>query len=101
MTNQIYERNGRTFIYDREDALVMWVSKADDWMIAEEKAWRENHNGRSLFDIDDNGYALVDEIGLSNAHWDDKETRDEYLDIWMTEKEYECELYRREFCKTE
>ena len=58
---------------------------------------RATHNGRSLFDIDKAGYCLVDSVGLSKNNWNDKESRDYYLEEWIAELNYEAALYAKEF----
>jgi hypothetical protein len=92
-----YKFNGKTFRYDFDHCVVEWISKADAEMVKEEMEWKANHNGRSLFDIDENGYTVVDSIGLRWENWDNRETRDEYLAEWIAELEYEAKLLARDF----
>lgn len=96
MKSRPYKFAGKLFRYDFVHSLVEWISKADATMIADEKEWREKY-GHSLYDIDEDGFAVVDTIGLHVDNWKHKETRDEYLDEWVQEISFECVQMVRDF----
>ena len=97
MMSKIYRFKGKDFRYDFDHCIVEYVSKADELMLKEESEWKAAHNGRSLFGIDSDGYSLVDSIGLRKENWENKEVRDEYLEEWIAELEYEARLMAKDF----
>lgn len=84
MKSRPYKFAGKLFRYDFDHSLVEWILKADASMIADEKEWREKY-GHSLYDIDEDGFAVVGTIELNVDNWKDKETRDEYLYEYLYE----------------
>lgn len=90
MKTQIYKRGKRTFRYNFDEAIVEYISKADAEMIADDKEWKANHNGSSLWDIDEDGYITLDSAGLSRENWKHKESRNYYLDQWNDELDEEA-----------
>lgn len=96
-TKQIYKYNGKTFRYDFNRSVVEYVAKADAQMVADDNEWKATHNGRSLWDIDADGYIVLDAVGLSREHWKHKDERNEYLDEYAYELDYEAELLARDF----
>lgn len=98
---QIYHYRKKTFRYDFDHAIVEYISKADEEMLKDEAEWKANHNGRSLFGIDEDGYMVCDSVGLRRENWRSVATRNEYLDEWIAEMEYEARLMARDFEKYE
>ena len=96
--SRVYKRGGKCFRYDYDNALVIWVMKATQEDINDNKEWQEKH-GRNLHDIDDDGYIEVDAVGLSSSNWKNKEMRDSYLDQWIDEINEEATYLMNEFIK--
>ena len=90
-----YKYKGRDFLYDKGNALLQWVVKADDDMYAENQRWQEKF-GCDLWDIED-GYSVVSEIGFSADNWRCKTIRDEYLDMWIAQLDEETERLAEAF----
>ena len=86
----------KLFRYDREDCVVQWVSKATAEMRKDNEEWMEKW-GRPLWDIGDDGYEVVDSIGLSRKNWDNVEARKEYLQMWNDELNEEAAYLAEEF----
>lgn len=87
----IYKKDGKAFRYNYEWNIVEYICKASKQEIEDNKSWQEKF-GKNLWDIDENGYIVVDSVGLSEMSWKDKEERDEYLGEWISEMQYECEM---------
>lgn len=87
----IYKKDGKMFRYDFEHCIVEYVCKASKDEIANNKEWQSKY-GRNLWDIDENGYMVIDSAGLRAENWKNKEVRDEYLAEWIEEMKYECEM---------
>ena len=81
MKTQIYKRGKRTFRYNFDEAIVEYVAKATKDMLEDNKEWQAKR-GENLWDIDEDGYMVLDSAGLSRANWKNKESRDYYLDEW-------------------
>ena len=88
MKTQIYKRGKRTFRYNFDEAIVEYVAKATKDMLEDNKEWQAKH-GENLWDIDEDGYMVLDSAGLSRANWKNKESRDYYLDEWNYELDEE------------
>lgn len=82
---ELYELNGKTYRYDRRTATVEQLTKATEQELEDNKEWQAKY-GKDLWEIDADGYTLVDSIGLSPENWEDKEARDEYLEGWQAEQ---------------
>lgn len=82
----IYKYNGKCFRYDYEHAIVEHVSKATAEEKKDNEEWTAKY-GKPLWDIDENGYLLIDSIGLSRENWKDKEARNEYLEEYCYQLE--------------
>ena len=95
--SKVYKHLNHEFRYNYDWGVVEYIAKADEWMLKEEAEWKASHGGRSLFDIDEEGYSLIDSVGLSKKNWEDKESRDSYLEEWIAEMRYEASLYAKEF----
>jgi len=100
MKKQIYKRGKRTFRYDFDRAVVEYVAKADPEMLEDNAEWQAKY-GKNLWDIDDDGYMVVDSAGLSRANWKNKESRNYYLDEWNYELDEECAYQQHLFEKYE
>jgi len=83
-----YESNKKMFRYNRERAEVSYVAKATAEEIADNQKWLEKY-GKPLFEIQSDGYVVINSVGLSRENWDDKEARDEYLNEWCMQMEEE------------
>lgn len=78
----IYKRDGFSFRYNFDRCLVEYVSKASKEELADNEEWQQKY-GRNLWDIDENGYIVIDAVGLRPENWKNKEARDGYLDEWI------------------
>lgn len=83
-----YEGEKKSFQYNRERAEVSYVAKATANEIADNREWVAKY-GKPLFEIQDDGYMVINSIGLSRENWDDKEVRDKYLQEWCMQMEEE------------
>jgi len=83
-----YGREKKSFQYDRKRAVVLYVAKAGIEEIADNQEWVAKY-GKPLFEIQEDGYMIIDSIGLSRENWDNKEARDEYLHGWCMNMEEE------------
>ena len=86
-----YKRGNRLFRYDHEKAVVQWVSKATDDERMENETWQMKY-GEPLWSIDRHGMIVHHTVGLARENWKNKAVRDEYLDIWNDEIDYECQM---------
>ena len=94
-----YQKIGkRTFRYDEKNAVVQYVYKATPDMYVDDKKWMETH-GYPLWGIDEDGYVVLDSVGLAREHWDNKETRIEYLTEWDYEISSEVGYLTEEFVR--
>lgn len=57
--SKIVRRKGRYFRYDFKDCYLQWVTKDGE---------------------------LIDEVGLHKENWENKGSRNEYIDGWMEEQ---------------
>lgn len=90
----------KEFRYNRDHAIVEYVCKATPDMYADDAEWMEKFN-RPLWGIDKDGYVVLDSAGLSREHWDDKESRIEYLTSWGYDIDSETNYLVEEFVKYE
>lgn len=95
MKSAIIKINGRHFRYDYETAMVYWVQKATEEDIEDNLKWREQF-GSDLFPIED-GWMLLDCVGLRRENWLNKEAREEYLTEWIAELGYESEILAEQY----
>lgn len=98
--SRVYKVEGRLFRYDFDNCLVEYLIKADEQMIQDNKEWFAKFNSK-LWDIDDKGYCIIDEIGLRLENWQNKEVRLEYLTEYARELEYETKQLVDDFIKYE
>lgn len=97
----IYKLDGKLFRYNEDHGVVEYVMKADADTIREEAEWKAEHNGRGLYDIDADGYMVIESAGLLRENWNNRETRDEYLHGWIDELDEEMRCMEAEFEKYE
>ena len=101
MKNGVQALNGRTFRYNRAHSIVEEVTKAMPEMLADNTEWQTKF-GKNLWDIGPDGYIVLNSVGLSAAHWDDREARIEYLTEWSGELDEEDAFLvseaEKEFC---
>lgn len=88
--------SNRTFRYDYENCLVESVLKADEEMLKDNEEWNAKF-GKDLWEIDEDGYVVEDTVGLSVEHWDNKESRIEYLTEWAEELKEEANRIMQEY----
>jgi len=91
-----YEGKKMSFQYDRKTATVLYVMKASEEDIKDNEEWIKKY-GRPLIEIQEDGYMVLERVGLSRENWDNKETRDEYLSGWCFELEEELAYMAAEF----
>lgn len=87
----VYKLEGKSFRYDFEHNIVEYICKAGKQEIEDNKEWQEKF-GRNLWDIDENGYMVIDGAGLRPENWKSKDARDEYLREWIYEMKAEFEM---------
>ena len=96
----VYKKDGFLFRYDFERSVVEYICKASAEDLEDNKRWQEEYK-RDLWDIDKDGYMVLDSAGLSVENWKDKECRDEYLAEWIFELQAESSRLAKEFIKEE
>jgi hypothetical protein len=101
MKSKPYKLHGKLFQYDFDNSMVEYIAKADAEMLASEKEWKANHNGRPLYGIDKDGYIILGSVGLHRENWNKKAARDEYLSGWILELDEEAEALSADFVKYE
>ena len=94
----VYKFRGRLFRYDYDCSIVELVSKASREELDDNQRWQSRY-GRKLWDIDENGYIVSDEVGLQEANWKDKFARDEYLNEWVDELNYMAQTYAESYIR--
>ena len=88
--SRVVKYEGKSFRYNRNDAMLQIVAKASKDEIQEESEWLKDHK-RPLYDIDADGYLVLYEEGLCRENWDDKESREYYMSLLLDE--YRDEMY--------
>ena len=91
----------KLFRYDFDHSLVEYIVKASKHEIRVEEEWKEKHNGRGLYGIGEDGYIVLDAVGLHQAHWKSKAARQEYLFGWAEELDAEFQALEDDFVKNE
>lgn len=91
----IYKKDGFSFRYDFQRAMVEYVQKADKSYLDDNAEWMAEF-GKPLWDIDDSGYIVIDAVGLRPDNWKNKELRDDYLSEWIYEMR-EAVAYEMQF----
>lgn len=87
---QVYKYNGTLFAYDKEEALLSKLYKADEEIIEDREFW-ERH-GVTLIDYKGKTYEALEWVGLSKENWRRKAIRDEYLAEYCMDLEVESEM---------
>lgn len=100
MKSKPYNVHNKLFRYDFDRCVVEYISKADAEIIADDAEWEEKY-GRKLYDIDEDGYMILDTIGLHKDNWENEATRDEYLSGWTFELDEESAALAADFVKYE
>ena len=95
-----YNVSGKMFRYDFDNSTVEYIAKAEPEQIESERCWKNVHGG-TLYGIGDDGYMVLDTIGLSRTNWEDKETRDEYLAAWAADIDEWVEMMASDFVEHE
>ena len=73
MKSKTYKLNGKLFRYNFATCTVEYIPKADKETLTEEAEWKLAHEGRSLYGVGDDGYIVLDTIGLHPDNWKDRE----------------------------
>lgn len=100
MKSKPYKLHGKLFRYDFDHYVVEYISKADDEMIADDAQWERKY-GRRLYNIGEDGYIVLDTVGLHKENWTNKDARDEYLSEWVFELDEELHFLATEFVEEE
>ena len=100
MKSKPYKVSGKLFRYDFDSSTVEYIAKAGTEEIEADREWKKTH-GRSLYGIGDDGYLVLDTIGLNRKNWEDKGARDEYLAAWAVDLDAELEAMAADFVKYE
>ena len=87
----VYKREGFSFRYNFERCIVEYVSKPSKEELADNEEWVAKF-GKPLWDIEE-GFIVIDAVGLCPENWKNKEVRDEYLDEWIFELREAVEFY--------
>ena len=98
MKSKPYKLNGKLFRYDFDHSMVEYIYKADAEDIALEEEWEKNHDDR-IYEIDADGYIVMDAAGLHKDNWTNKAARDEYLSAWIVDLDEEAEAMAKEFVR--
>lgn len=101
MKSNPYKLNGKLFRYNFDTCVVEYIQKADKETLANDAKWKQTHDGRSLYGVGDDGYIILDSIGLSRKNWSNKEARDGYLSAWCNDLDAELESMAADFVKYE
>lgn len=82
----LYKFGDRSFVYDKENSLVISVFKDKEELeiLGKDTPWRD-----------------LDSVGLSFKNWQDKEARDEYLTAYTDDLDAECSYLANDFIKNE
>lgn len=91
--SRITKCENRRFRYDYDKRVVEVVEKATDEMRKDNEEWRAKYGG-DLWQIGEDGYVILDTIGLRPENWDNKEARMGYLEAWalVMDETIACEL---------
>lgn len=97
MKSKPYRFQKKLFRYDFEDCVVEYIAKADSETIADDEEWKKTNNGRSLYEIDQDGYMVLATAGLRKENWTRKAVRDEYLFGWCIDLDEEAAALARNY----
>ena len=94
--SNVYRMRGKSFRYDYDNGVVIWVEKAGKEEYENNQEWQKKF-GRNLWDIDEDGYVEIMSVGMMKSNWCNKENRDTYLNNWIDELEEETACLSREY----
>lgn len=100
MKSKPYKVSGKLFRYDFDSSTVEYIAKAGTEEIEADREWKETH-GRSIYGIGDDGYMVLDTIGLNRKNWENRAARDEYLSGWAVDLDAEAEALVADFLRWE
>lgn len=100
MKSKPYKVSGKLFRYDFDSSTVEYIAKAGTEEIEADREWKETY-GRSLYGIGDDGYMVLDTIGLNRKNWENRAARDEYLSGWAVDLDAEAEALVADFLRWE
>lgn len=100
MKSKPYKVSGKLFRYDFDSSTVEYIAKAGTEEIEADREWKETH-GRSLYGIGDDGYMVLDTIGLNRKNWENRAARDEYLSGWAVDLDAEAKALAADFLRWE
>ena len=98
MKSNPYKLAGKLFRYDFDHSMVEYIFKAEAEDIAFEQEWEKTHDYR-IYEIDAEGYMVMEAVGLHKDNWTNKAARDEYLAAWIVDLDAEAEAMAKEFMK--
>ena len=98
MKSNPYKLDGKLFRYDFDHSMVEYIFKAEAEDIAFEQEWEKTHDYR-IYEIDAEGYMVMEAVGLHKVNWTNKAARDEYLAAWIVDLDAEAEAMAKEFMK--
>ena len=101
MKSEPYKLNGKLFRYNFDTCTVEYIQRADRETKEADAEWKRTHGGRSLYGVGEDGYIVLDTIGLSRENWADKEARDSYLSGWCNDLDEELSSMAADFVKYE
>lgn len=95
--SRVYKVRDKLFQYDFDECMVYWVSKPNKDILEDNEEWMSKH-GHPLFPINDDGYMdVTDGVGLAKSNWQDKEARNEYLEMWCDELDEESAILLKQY----
>ena len=100
MKSKPYKLDGKLFRYDFDHSMVEYIFKAEAEDIAFEQEWEKTHDYR-IYEIDADGYMVMDAAGLHKDNWTNKAARDEYLAAWSVDLDAEAAAMEANFVKYE
>ena len=95
MKSRPYKVSGKLFRYDFDSSTVEYIAKAEPEEIEADREWKRSH-GRSLYGIGEDGYMVLDTIGLNRKNWEDRGARD-----WAVDLDAELAAMTADFVKYE
>lgn len=93
MKSRPYKYSGKLFRYDFDECMVEYICKANAEMLKDNEEWMAEF-GKPMWEIDADGYCIIDRVGLRSENWKNKESRDYYLCSWCDDmaEEFACEM---------
>lgn len=78
MKSNPYKLDGKLFRYDFDHSMVEYIFKAEAEDIAFEQEWEKTHDYR-IYEIDAEGYMVMEAVGLHKDNWTNKRAMGRYL----------------------